>query len=465
MKKSIRALFLAAFMFLTLFTMPAFAYDISATQDTLTIENGVFTNENARPIQEAIDQYFEQRESGTHSMSAPLVSQELISDSDDRTAAMYQYYRDMDLYVIDYENSTEILNAEPIQGTRNIAVTVYEWTWLNYCDKENPSDNYPIEEMGFSTTHEMTLSPVGSSYQVVSDSYDENDITGHVSKDYIAPPVIESPVTEVILEREPDADIMALTYLPSLSKCVTYANQYVKYGCYAPNSETSYTDYYNLSKYSYEKANDCSNYVSQCLHAGGFSFDPSSTSGRVASSKVQWWHSENGNFYSSSMAWRCADDFYSYWTSRRGYGSDSIKYLKKGNLSYASNVYPGNPIFSNNLGHVAICVGFNEYNQPVYNGHTRDVYRAVVTGYDKTVFLNCTGNHTAGGGYRSYSDRQHKACCAICTGLMGNAINHTFRLSGAYYICTVCGYKTTNPSGISAINYPQETVYNLRRII
>lgn len=57
MKKSIRALFLAAFMFLTLFTMPAFAYDISATQDALTIENGVFTNESARPIQDAIDQY------------------------------------------------------------------------------------------------------------------------------------------------------------------------------------------------------------------------------------------------------------------------------------------------------------------------------------------------------------------------------------------------------------------------
>ena len=460
MKKSIRALFLAAFMFLTLFTMPAFAYDISATQDTLTIENGVFTNENARPIQEAIDQYFEQRESGTHSMSAPLVSQELISDSDDRTASMHQYYRDMDLYVIDYENSTEILNAEPIQGTRNIAVTVYEWTWLNYCDKENPSDNYPIEEMGFSTTHEMALSPVGSSYQVVSDSYDENDITGHVSKDYIAPPVIESPVTEVILEREPDASIMALTYLPSLSKCVTYANQYVKYGCYAPNSETSYTDYYNLSKYSYEKANDCSNYVSQCLHAGGFSFDPSSTSGRVASSKVQWWHSENGNFYSSSMAWRCADDFVDYWTLTRGYTCKSLTYSN----SVATNAYPGNPIISDNRNHVAICVGYNEYKKPVYNGHTRDVYHGVVnSSYTETLFLNCAGNHTAG---YVYNMTHHFKGCTRCHYPYTSSEVHSYRQSGVYYICTVCGYKTTNPAGISAISpHPAYYMYNCRSTI
>ena len=135
MKKRIRASILAAFMCLTLLTTPAFAYDISMTQETLTIENGVFTNESARPIQDAIDQYFELRESGTHSMSSSLISQELISDTDDRIAAMHQYYRDLGLYVIGYNNSAEVLSAEPIQGTRNIAVTVYEWTWLFHSDK------------------------------------------------------------------------------------------------------------------------------------------------------------------------------------------------------------------------------------------------------------------------------------------------------------------------------------------
>lgn len=49
MKKRIRASILAAFMCLTLLTTPAFAYDISMTQETLTIENGVFSNESAVP--------------------------------------------------------------------------------------------------------------------------------------------------------------------------------------------------------------------------------------------------------------------------------------------------------------------------------------------------------------------------------------------------------------------------------
>lgn len=48
---------------------------------------------------------------------------------------MHQYYRDLGLYVIGYNNSAEVLSAEPIQGTRNIAVTVYEWTWLFHSDK------------------------------------------------------------------------------------------------------------------------------------------------------------------------------------------------------------------------------------------------------------------------------------------------------------------------------------------
>lgn len=440
MKKRIRASILAAFMCLTLLTTPAFAYDISMTQETLTIENGVFTNESARPIQDAIDQYFELRESGTHSMSSSLISQELISDTDDRIAAMHQYYRDLGLYVIGYNNSAEVLSAEPIQGTRNMAVTVYEWTWLFHSDKINPDSN-SVWKLGFSTTHNMVLSPCADGkFLIISDSYDENDVTGYTSRDYVSLPLSGPFLSELALSTPPTAELMANnSYMPNLSACVNYADTHY-------NAQKS-------SIYGYAPQNDCCNFVSQCLHAGGFSIDGSSSNTLGDTSK--WWHSKRGNLSQSSYSWRLVEYFCAYWGS---------KYEIVRINSDCSNVFPGNPIFASDKSHIAICVGYNG-GRPVYDAHTNDRYRTYVSSADfqYTILLNCTGNHNKV--YESNATR-HRAYCSTCTKELLSWSSHHFKQSGVYYICTLCGYKTTNPASTSSIARPQAVLADAyRRIV
>lgn len=111
MKKRIRASILAAFMCLTLLTTPAFAYDISMTQETLTIENGVFTNESARPIQDAIDQYFELRESGEHKGEFQFVSPRLLTENATREKSIHAFYEGQGYCVIGYKNMIVVLRA------------------------------------------------------------------------------------------------------------------------------------------------------------------------------------------------------------------------------------------------------------------------------------------------------------------------------------------------------------------
>lgn len=334
----------------------------------------------------------------------------------------------------------------------------------------------------WTTVHDIVLAKTSAgSYQVISDAYDEENVTGYVSSDYVAPPVEEIERTDTALSPEPGEEINAsLTYMPNPSDCFTYANKWVKHIIETEDrSGVSNWGYYNTEVYDYAYGEDCANYVSQCLRAGGFTFNPTKTSNRSTTSTSQWWHAEGGDLSQSSITWRCADDFYNYWTGTKGYGKADITYKTTNDKKRATNVYPGNPIMSDNFNHVAICVGYNSYDQPIYNGHTRDVYHGVVSGYEETIFLNCTGNHAKTyesyssekhtvtcskctktykedhtSAYKKYNDRQHILYCTKCNRNMGTAANHVFKLSRAYYTCSVCGYKTTVKPELNAIIQP-----------
>lgn len=443
MKKSIRALFLAAFMFLTLFTMPAFAYDISAAQDTLTIENGVFTSENARPIQETIDQYFEQRESGNYNDEFQPANSRLVSENAARKESIRTFYEEMGYCVISYDNDIAILNAQPIAGTQDIEVTVNELTHLYYTPNNN-HDGTSSAMLEFSNDHDMILAPIGNGcYQIIADSYYEEDVTGFAPGDYIAPAMVEvslfpETTTEVGEFLESTANS---TYMPNFSACYNYAE--------AHWNDTS------SSTYGYAVNKDCCNFVSQCLKAGGFAFDPSSATGRSTSSTSQWWHAQGGNLGNSSCTWRLVESFSTYWRSK--YALVSIK-------EDLSNVYPGNPIITTGYSHIGICVGYSPSGQPLFDAHTTNRHQALVTtsNFAYTILLNCTGTHNVGYVYNAIN---HFRGCTQCHYPYSSAKAHSYKLSGAYYVCTVCGYRTNNPAGTSKIVSPLCEMYSERKIV
>lgn len=165
------------------------------------------------------------------------------------------------------------------------------------------------------------------------------------------------------------------------------------------------------------------------------------TSGGSTSSSSQWWHGRNGNLYNSSYSWRTVSGFISYWKPRFGLVNASL-----------TTVSPGNAVLTSDKGHIAICVGYNEKNQPIINGHTRDVWHQplVIGDYPYMIPFNCSHSLT----YKKYSDRYHQARCSKCEQVISTSA-HNFKLSGAYYTCTLCGYQTTKiPETSSIVNLP-----------
>lgn len=438
--KRIKSILLALLMLSTLFITPALAYDSSSALD-LSIKDGVFSANSAQPLQASIDNYFSMRErnSEVRTQNITVAPDTLVNEIEDRSTSLYDFWLKRGFYIFDYENSTQIIDAHA-QSSGNVSVNVYEWTWLDYSSDENASAS-EISRMGFATIHDMLVSP-SLGYQVVSDSYDERDITGFASNDFLSN--VTSAIDETVYLENTDSTDYGISpqavnssKMPNPSACFNYANKYVIHSI-ASSAGTSYSQYYNTAVYGYESGNDCCNYVSQCLYAGGFSMDP--TSGGSTSSSSQWWHGRNGNLYNSSYSWRTVSGFISYWKPRFGLVNASL-----------TTVSPGNAVLTSDKGHIAICVGYNEKNQPIINGHTRDVWHQplVIGDYPYMIPFNCSHSLT----YKKYSDRYHQARCSKCEQVISTSA-HNFKLSGAYYTCTLCGYQTTKIPETSSIVNP-----------
>ena len=135
-----------------------------------------------------------------------------------------------------------------------------------------------------------------------------------------------------------------------INKLVAYADSYVRHTI-GPSPGGYYSDY--NSDYEYFPNNDCANYVSQCLRAGGLPDDHTLPS--------TWWHDGTNSTNSCGFVSNMID----YFT-----GEGLTKLMITSNYS---NVYPGNPVITADEGHVAVCVGYNHAGTPLINGHTRDV--------------------------------------------------------------------------------------------
>ena len=396
MKRKMSALLLLVSMCLSLTSSALAANDISTTK--LDVTNGRFVSMEAAPAQAALNTFFETRNYASGEvLSIPnadglsAISDEVADDISARTLSLKELWADEDVEIVSTSVTGHVLSA--VQNTKDASIDAiaYEWTWVDYID----SNCGIVDRMGFGTLHDMTLATAeDGAYSIVRDSYNEADISGHVSKDYnaeafeLATAGIDTTdiyMSEVAKEEgllKSEAYSVAAvaateTKMPAPLECIKYADEWVEHDIYStPSAVPKYNPVF-----SYHASNDCCNFVSQCVYTGGFEMDR----------KNGWYHDMNSTT-SHGAAWGSVSAFRSYWMTTRGFQEVTAT---------DTSVLPGNPVYwikeldhkndPNYSGnHIAICVGYNAAGNPIINGHTRNVYHEKLntSAYKRTLKLN-----------------------------------------------------------------------------
>lgn len=367
-------------------------------------------------METAIEDYLSAREISVQDNSANGKTR-TVTVSDERTDHMIDYWQDFGVNIVASTVNSSIISAQKATRSNAVDMMVYEWTWLDYNDGET---DIATDRMGFATIHDLTITPNGNNFVVIRDSYDESDITGYTSSDYdevefsakaekISTQDLYAKMistyddtnssvvmdntedityfndfetgNEMIVEPRAASSLTNGDGIPNVWKAIDHANTYVHKDI-SSSSGTANSAYYHPDYGHFgSSSSDCCNFVSQCLYAGGFVMDRTSS--------TTWYHDRNGNGMSSSSSWRYIPDFLKYWQARYGaavsIGTSSNKY---------SSVFPGNPVFTSGEKHVAICVGYNSSGIPIINGHTRDVYHQTIAnnGYSTTIQINTSAS-------------------------------------------------------------------------
>jgi len=394
MKKKMLALILALSI---CFSMVS-AYAVN--NSTVEIVNGKFVSEEMTPAQDILDSFFSFRNYTAGVVTMPLsnhleeapVTEKISNDIKLRTQALKDFWLNENVEIISTSASSQVLSAKQLAINGDVDAVVYEWTWVDYIDEGCGI----VDRMGFGTVHDMTLAITqDGTFEVVRDSYNEVDISGHVSADYdfeqftLATENIDTMpayLKEISSEESTDANYSIATTAATESKmpkpieCIKYADEWVEHDI---SSNASAVPVYN-SLYGYFSGNDCCNFVSQCVHAGGLEMDKDRG----------WYHDMDGSNYHIGSAWISVSAFRNYWMNTRGFSEVTAS---------NTSVFPGNPVYwiknldhpndSDYAGnHVAICVGYNAAGNPIINGHTRNVYHQKLntSSYKRTLLLNPT---------------------------------------------------------------------------
>ena len=308
-------------------------------------------------IDEAIENYFELRESSLNNPeaisrsnkvmnSSVELSESVIDDEINRQQQIISKMQERDnIYVVNATTTPRITETS-IMENGNVEASVYEWTWIEY----NATGNGPAtDELGYATMHNITLVPTEQGYKIDSDIYFEGNTTGAISSGYNGTEYIETNVSTTLASSLTNRSVGS-TYSPSDAS--DYADEYVQNTANTVIGQN--TDYYNLDEYGYISWNDCANYVSQCLYAGGLE------------ETADWYYDRPYNGGSVAdycpSAWRLVSSLVNY-LSNQGY---SVVNATK------NNVEEGNPVYVS--GHITICVGENSSGTPIINGHTKDMY-------------------------------------------------------------------------------------------
>lgn len=202
-----------------------------------------------------------------------------ISSSEMRSCLISKMEERLDLSIVSSETTYTVSNTR----TENdyIYLDVYEWTNVEYTGNSGLVDVF-----GYGVDHNMVLENYNDTYSLISDTYDEGPLTGMSSSlsneeffelanskkpDYNAE---QTQPDGILSEAECYSTLSTSTY--NTYKVAEYANKWVNPSA---NGGTTYTNSYNTSEYVTNGPDgdaDCTNYVSQCMYAGGMKMDSTS---------------------------------------------------------------------------------------------------------------------------------------------------------------------------------------------
>ena len=327
-------------------------------------------------VKAIVDEYFEVRSNSLNGYVKRTKSSENmlsgILDTKDNALKAKEYKRldmkkDMegiyDINIISADVYTSVERFEKVcsKSSKDVyEADVYEWTWIYY----ESEGSAIIDRMGYGISHTMDVEVDKNDIAVITkDDFDDTYVfnyedTGEALDTQQV--LVDDVSTEVLDPNEVEPNAINTTYSLNLNKMIEYADKYVPHDI-ASDPSVSHIEGYNLEDYTYAYGNDCANFVSQCLVAGGLNMTDT------------WKHdnSHGTNNLSSHSTYN--------WCNVGGLvtefgGSNFLTEITSGE----TNVYPGNPVVTNNLGHIAICVGYNGSGKPIINGHTRDVYHQLL---------------------------------------------------------------------------------------
>lgn len=345
-------------------------FSVAAQASELIPENTSDTSINA-----FLDQYFSARECeftnpkktyNIQNITAQSNNME-ISSSEMRSCLISKMEERLDLSIVSSETTYTVSNTR----TENdyIYLDVYEWTNVEYTGNSGLVDVF-----GYGVDHNMVLENYNDTYSLISDTYDEGPLTGMSSSlsneeffelanskypDYNTE---QTHPDGILSEAECYSTLSTSTYNPY--KVAEYANKWVNPSA---NGGTTYTNSYNTSEYVTNGPDgdaDCTNYVSQCMYAGGMKMDSTSDING-------WWYDKTKLW---SYVWFTATPHFKYFKSNR---------TAYNNVSNSSYIIPGNPVYYNwhnsstnydDFNHAAICVGYDSNGVPIVNSHSYDYY-------------------------------------------------------------------------------------------
>jgi hypothetical protein len=370
MKKRLFAILLS--LALTIAMFPA-AGAVELSGNKLQLREGRLAN--LGDVQALIDDYFQLREDAFSLASTPYipyisggisdkVSDVVLADETSRISSIAQLGPLYGVYAINADNTSFIRSVQTIDDSADILLEVSEWTWVDYSSTPGGEADY----FGFGTEHVITLENTVDGYQIKDDAYDETTILKTRSSSFVEKAITLSSEAEAISPSAPAQAFAAAaltngsTSVYDVGKAVRYADEWV---IHDRTDDAHYMNpsYYNPA-FNINGGNDCANYVSQCLLAGGFSYDS------------DWFYTPATNDEGPEWgdAWAVGRALGKYWSDR--YSSVEAS---------ASNVFPGNPLVENagptEPNHAVICVGYNISDVPIVNSHNRDAYHVPLTLY------------------------------------------------------------------------------------
>jgi len=322
-----------------------------------------FANNSEDALIQSIDNLFYERAECTighntnlnkfYDMGSKLLQFEL----NDRVQKFRALEKRWETKIVSMKSTPYIKN---INISDNIAnVSVYEWTFFDWTWQGNTITS------GFGVNHDMTWSFKDGRWILLKDSYDEGPLTGVRSPDYTPLPVIDKSSKEPSIQTNSSNLIYTPTtiYTYNRNAAATYADQHW----------SSYNEAYYKTQ-----PNDCANFVSQSMHAGGAPYI-----GWRINNSSSWWYDNNGTYPnqtgddSMTLTWINVDYQYpfmlSHWGTEIPISNVTKGYLVKGDIVY----YDWHGI--NGVNHVTIVAYvYVDYTGgttlPLVDSHTNDYY-------------------------------------------------------------------------------------------